>query len=586
MSVARDVPQGWFKVPKLRRRRKPLPAETSGDQWSARHHVTASKNNVLHMKHHRVYFDAVPNIRLSSKGGYEDLELRQPTEAEDPDGHASRLIKRFSQFPSTASEMSTGKWKAKAPRMLSALIPGASKEIKSKSSHSYSFPSWSDRGRAHYKEASVVLSHRAGSSAGSLVDEATELPMAAMGSTRASQAARAGPRHSGLSNALLTSLSPGQGCQIKAFQEWCEKRFGHMVALWRKLDDDGNMTLSKAEFLKGLKDLNYPGKVSALWCILDADATGLITFNEFVPVDALHLSKFKHWADEKFGSVVNAFRFFDDDHNGKMSMQEFADGCQAADFPASLKNSVQALFDVMDDSKGQGKALITADEMAFLDAWKCPEYLWVHPDEKAKKAFEEALIARHGHNYIIAWRKALDKDHNWRVTFPEFIATCKRLAKLGIPQAAPANGAAALFCAFDHHRRGWFTLHDWHEDSWNLLYKFNEWVHREFTKMADFYKSCDVHAVASGVSLGNFRAHTRDLDCSSEEKEYLFEGLSLQTEAWSEEKHRYAHGTMSKGELLFLDQWHAEEDEREANAWDEQFRSATPSAASEDLDNP
>merc|ERR1719253_2413070 len=117
MSAARDVPQGWFKVPKLRRPRKPLPAATSGDLWSSwsnRHHVTASKNNVLHMKHHRVYFDAVPNIRIRSNGAYEDLELRQPSEAEDPDGHAGRLRKRFTQFPSTASEMSTGKWKSKA----------------------------------------------------------------------------------------------------------------------------------------------------------------------------------------------------------------------------------------------------------------------------------------------------------------------------------------------------------------------------------------------------------------------------------------------------------------------------------------
>jgi len=336
------------------------------------------------------------------------------------------------------------------------------------------------------------------------------------------------------------------------------------------------MSISKTEFLGGLKDLNYPGKPALLWSVLDSDTTGLITITEFVPVEALQLAKFKHWADEKFGSVRGTFNHFDRDRNGKMTMQEFVRGCHAQDFPADLKDSVQTLFDVMDDSRSMGKALITADEMAFLDAWKCPDYLWAHPDEAAKKAFQDALVARHGSNYIIAWRKALDKDSTMRVNYPEFTLTCKRLAKQGL--AMPASGVPSLFCAFDHCRRGWFTLRDWHEKSWNILATFRRWANDEFPKASDCFRAWDSKdSNPNGISFGNFRHHLKELDMTSDEKEYLFEGLSLQAESWSEEKGRYAHGTLTRAEIVFLDTWDPDAERREASAWDEQFRSPTPS---------
>lgn len=526
------------------------------------------------MKHHRLYFDATPNAHVRA-GKYEDVPLQQLPEWQDPNGHAGRMRKRFKQFPSQALDMRRRRWKPKAPPMLSTLLPGFTTELKS--SHSYSFPSWSEHARRGAQSSRSPDAHTVASLADSSDTGEMESLGVEFGKSSPSGRGTHGShnvRRSSLKR-LPAGLAPEKEAQVILFQDWCESKYGQMITLWRKLDKDGNMTLSKAEFLKGLKELNFPGKPSLLWSILDSDTTGLITITEFVPVAALQLAKFKHWADERFGSVQKAFHHFDSDRNGKMTMQEFIRGCNGQDFPADLKGSIQALFDVMDDSRSMGKALITAEEISFLDAWKCPDYLWARPDDAAKKAFLDALMERHGMNYIIAWRKCLDKDSTMRVNFPEFTRTCKLLAKHGLKEAMPASGIPALFCAFDSCRRGWFTLRDWHEQSWNLLAIFRRWAHSEFFKVSECFRAWEANT--AGIKLGNFRSHIKELNMTSEEKEYLFEGLSLEAEVWSDEKGRYAHGTLTRAEIVFLDTWDPDEELREARAWDEQFRSPTPS---------
>lgn len=494
------------------------------------------------------------------------------------------------QYPAQARGFN--KWKPKALPIFTNLLPGFTSSLKS--SHCYSFPSWSERAATSRPTTSRMSGATSAMEYSSFGDSPTgEADRSTPGlheelqqqprrrAFRQRQSCDLGHLATGKRSSIHSSsngVNAEKEMQMEHFQKWCETKFGHMVALWRKLDKDQNMTLSKAEFLTGLKELNYIGKPSVLWSMLDSDTTGLITITEFVPAAALQLARFKHWADTKFGSVQNAFHRFDRDRNGKMSLQEFARGCHGEDFPDELKASVLTLFDVMDDSRtcSTGKAVITADELRFLDAWKCPDYLWVAPDDAAKKAFQDALVAKHGENYIIAWRKALDKDSTMRVSFSEFTLTCKRLAKHGMAQAIPASGIAALFCAFDHTRRGWFSLREWHEESWTLLSNFKKWATEHYAKVSHWFEGLE--ASASGLGLGEFRRHARQLDISlkdmspKETKEYLFEGLSLQGEAWSDEKGRWAHGTLTKAEITFLDTWDPDEEVAQAKAWDEIFQ--------------
>merc|ERR1712232_244587 len=136
-------------------------------------------------------------------------------------------------------------------------------------------------------------------------------------------------------------------------------------------------------------------------------------------------------------------------------------------------------------------------------------------------------------------------------------------------EAAPACGVPSLYCAIDRHRRGWFSLKDWHEDSWALLAGFRRWASSQFSKASDCFKAWDDK---SGINLGEFRRHCKELSASYEEKEYLFEGLSLEGEVWSEEKGRWAHGKLTRNEIIFLDTWDPDEEVTQAQAADEVLR--------------
>ena len=99
------------------------------------------------------------------------------------------------------------------------------------------------------------------------------------------------------------------------------------------------------------------------------------------------------------------------DRNGKMSLQEFMRGCQAADFPVELKSSVQSVFDVMDDHHDHhhhhsGGKNITADEMSFLDAWKSPDYLW-SGDVHLPVFCDDALVAAGPMLALSAWKNGM-----------------------------------------------------------------------------------------------------------------------------------------------------------------------------------
>jgi len=572
-----DAEHGWFKMPSFGSPRKPRLAKVTDEKptWCNRHHVVLSRCNTGRMKRQRLYFDAAPLIQVRD-GRFEDIAMTQPDEWDDPDGHASRMSQRLRQFPTFAADMNMHKWKRKTTPVLKSLIPICNNAPKVPLSHS--FPSSSDLAL----EAATAAGRSRTCSADGIAGP--EPPFGRGPKDSHDKRHLCSKRKKALAGLPLDKQEP-----LMQFQEWAEVEYGHMLALWRHLDKDGSMTITKAEFLKGVKEMGDPRKAAILWSIFDSDGTGCLSISEFVPVAALQLARFRHWAIQKFGTVQGGFRYFDHDRNGKMTMQEFVHGCQAEDFPSELHGSVRALFAIMDDGRGAGKTIITEDEMAFLDAWKCPEYLCVEPDFKAKAAFQQALAARYGGhseanrqyggNHIIAWLRALDKDRSMRVFFSEFVETCRNLAKQGVPEALPACGVSALFCAIDRCRRGWFTLRDWHEESFNLLTKFTHWAHEEYPKekkISNCFKNWDTNH-SSEISLGNFKSHVQTLDMTSDEKDYLFEGISLQVETWSEDKGRYAHGTLTRGELVFLDAWDPDGEEQEAKAWDDQLnRSPTP----------
>merc|ERR1712070_46734 len=134
-----------------------------------------------------------------------------------------------------------------------------------------------------------------------------------------------------------------------------------------------------------------------------------------------------------------------------------------------------------------------------------------------------------------------------------------------------ANEVPALFCAFDPSRRGWFSLRDWDEKSWELLAAFRRWARSKIGKVSECFRAwgADPHA---GMSFHTFKKNVKkEMGLNIDQTEWLFEGLSLEPEAWNDEIGDYAYGKLRRDEILFLDSWDPDEEWREVLAWEEQF---------------
>merc|ERR1719277_2059923 len=58
---------------------------------------------------------------------------------------------------------------------------------------------------------------------------------------------------------------------LAAFLDWAEGTRRNLIQVWKLLDRDMDMKLSRAEFMRGVKDLGYRGDVSALFNVFDRD---------------------------------------------------------------------------------------------------------------------------------------------------------------------------------------------------------------------------------------------------------------------------------------------------------------------------
>jgi Ca2+-binding EF-hand superfamily protein len=354
-------------------------------------------------------------------------------------------------------------------------------------------------------------------------------------------------------------LTPGP---LKEFADWATQQYSSLVAVWRKLDKDGSMSLHKKEFMLGLKDLRYPGDAGQLWGAFDRDQTGTVSFLEFAPENALDLARWKAWALAKFGSIRGLFHALDKDKNGKISFAEFTEACQREGLPDRLKESVDVLFTLVADARH--KDVITGGKLDFLDVWRPPAYLWEAEDSIAAIQFKEAVARRYNHNPWLAWRRVLDKNNSMRVGFSEFIEACRELSKAGIREAAPRS-VTALYVAFDKDRSGWFTLRDWDQLAYTHLQRFVAWSSKGFRKVSECLRSME-EVSGEGVSLSAFRRAVKPLEMESEEMESLFEGLS-------QKPIQIVNGRMKASRILschyhYLDGWRPEEEAQESEAWE------------------
>lgn len=369
--------------------------------------------------------------------------------------------------------------------------------------------------------------------------------------------------------ALGMDMAEAHSPLVQAFATWCKPKFGHLVRLFRILDKDGNMKLSKQEFQTGLKELGYPGgDVNGLWKALDKDHTNWISFTHFAMDLSYVLARFKQWATKEYGTVVGAFRAFDTQRDGKLTFQEFSNACNKTGFTATFPEiSIRQVFDLMDDAVDQSSmGRLTENEVKFLDNWDCPEYIFEEVDADLFDRFREILLARYGDNALLAWRKALDKDASMRVSYYEFTATVKKLEKAGHLSAEDTANIPALFRSIDARCDGFISLQEWDLGAHRLLTTFASWAKEKYGKVSNLAKvamekdSDEKRAAGkdTGVKYADFRRLVQaPLDLEQEEVFQLFCGLSLEGK----------QGRISQSELMFLDHWDYEDEQKEELHW-------------------
>ena len=160
-------------------------------------------------------------------------------------------------------------------------------------------------------------------------------------------------------------------------------RTGQYMKAWRRLlDKDATNRCNWYEFSDCCQVLGYTGDVAGAWRAFDDDLSGYISLKEIDEASAMILSNFRKWALVEFGSIRSLFTVFDDDCSGSLSWQEFRYACNVYGYDGSIRS----LFNALDvDQTGS----LTLKEIVFLEDWDdADEEDAVVPNEGAKTTTE------------------------------------------------------------------------------------------------------------------------------------------------------------------------------------------------------
>ena len=120
---------------------------------------------------------------------------------------------------------------------------------------------------------------------------------------------------------------------------------------------------------------------------IDNDASGFISMEEFSPDIYNVLMSFKQWASRLYGSVGNAFKNFDKEGNGTLTLSILRRSCQKGKWSGDAQQLFQCLGPAH-SWQDPAKKLITVDDVVFLDLWPDKETEDKLDDEDPSSSFE------------------------------------------------------------------------------------------------------------------------------------------------------------------------------------------------------
>lgn len=331
---------------------------------------------------------------------------------------------------------------------------------------------------------------------------------------------------------------------VPQFHAWCATKFGSLVKLWRCLDVHNNMRVGQGQFLRGLQDLGYSGDVRELFKALNRDQTGTLLFYHFAPEAALAVADFLNWARTSYGSLAGigitdalAQRSF-------LTHSQFVAICRKKGY--DKEEGLQYTFDLI-DKDGDGSVVRT--DVELLDKWEFPQWLTAEPDPAAAETCRHKLLHRCHGNALLAWR-FLNRSGSMRVAWHDFNAACRKLLSAEECQMLPS-----AWRAMDDDLSGWLSLREFDPDAFDKLMKFVRWTHETYGSTVGAFPKLTGNKDAK-ITMTEFRHACSHSGLGDEIMIFIFSGLDVD-----------AGGTITTGEIRFLDQWKASSDLKEEEAW-------------------
>eukprot|EP00933_Yihiella_yeosuensis_P042204 TRINITY_DN36752_c0_g1_i1.p1 TRINITY_DN36752_c0_g1~~TRINITY_DN36752_c0_g1_i1.p1 ORF type:complete len:1033 (+),score=228.36 TRINITY_DN36752_c0_g1_i1:229-3327(+) len=352
------------------------------------------------------------------------------------------------------------------------------------------------------------------------------------------------------------------GTAADELRRFLEDSTGTSLKAWLvHFDTDNDQRISKAEFCRGMRELNYKGTAWQLFAVLDEDGSGELTLDEVDRAQAEVWHGFRTWCCTTFKSpeemLTSIIATRATEEEGKKTSRRgiaeklqvdqelFRSGIQKIGWTLGFED---LLFDALDASsdgsisvgdmrwlsielarqkrKALAKSKTQVNSRVFnpADAWRTQEQF---------QDFKKYLKRKHG-NLVRAWRVDLVTGDSMILPKTQFLKACARLGFSG--------QGKELWKCLDKDDSGFASIDEFDLKSGEVLAYFRNFIIEKFGTVAATFNTLD-QARKQKISLAKFQEAMQKLGFPHPSKK-LFHILDKTGSKYIEE-----------ADIKFLDRW-------------------------------